>query len=85
MIVKLEGGVEVECGNSKMAGREVAQLGTIGKPIVPEEGEVWLVINETHGDHDTDWVVVFKGGFETMRMRVESSVVVELIWKQAIA
>jgi hypothetical protein len=90
MIVKLEDGTEVDCGGSRLAGREVRLLGTIsGKTIAPEEGEVWMVVNEHHGDHDTDWVVVFKGGFkgwfETMRMRLESSVVTEVVWKEPIA
>ena len=86
MLVKIEG-AQVECGEyGKLRGREVAQMGIVNGAVAkPAEGETWIVVNDYHGDHDTDWVAVFKGGAETMRMRLESPAVIEVIWKEPIA
>jgi hypothetical protein len=84
MIVKLEGGFEVECGDSQMAGREVGKMTYATGTVVPAEGEIWLVVNVDHGDHDTDYVCVFKDGFEMSRMRVDTPHLIELVWKRPI-
>jgi hypothetical protein len=81
------GDLDVECGESRMAGRQVASIEAWGPDRndreVPREDEVWLVVNEYHGDHDTDWIIHLRDGFEIARTRLES--VCRIVWRYPIA
>ena len=74
-------GSDVFCGESKIAGREVDGVVAINfEAHSPGDGQVWIVVNENHGEYDIDWICVFEGGKEKRRIRVAACAEIE--WKE---
>ena len=71
----------VNCGEGHLAGREVDGVVAINfQAHSPGDGQVWIVVNENHGEYDIDWICVFEGGKEKRRIQV--SACAEIEWKE---